>query len=248
MDNSSVREIVLDEIDADVIPKIRAVNDKTEEYRILENAINVDGQRNPITVRYLTEEEKRNSRTGSIYGIIDGHHRFHIAQKFNKGTILAQVDDMPSDPVRDAMVAFRMNATSIRMSPAERGKVICDLMKATELDMNEIGEKVFGLRSAMIYRCVQKYKESIGEPTVKKPRKQGQSFEPNVCQNLMKRLSQLIDATSLSKNPFTTNNRSSIEEDLKLIKDMKTQLQLLEKQLSENHARNDATKRMPRFF
>ena len=116
-------------------------------------------------------------------------------------------------------------------------------MAATKLDMNEIGEQVFGLRTSMTYRCIQKYKESIGEPTIKKPRKQGQSFEPNVCRDLMTRLSKLIDTTSPSKALFAANGRSNIEEDLKLISDMKAQLRLLEKQLSENHARNNAPKK-----
>lgn len=249
MDNdSSVRAINLNEIDFDVIPKIRPVNDKTEEYRILENAINADGQRNPITIRLLTEAEKNKAHSGAIYGIIDGHHRFHIAQKFNRDTILAQVDDTSSDPIHDAMLAFRMNATSIRMSPAERGKVICDLMKATNCDMNEIGERVFGLRTSMIYRCIQKYKESIGEPTIKKPRKQEQRFEPVVFRDLMKRLSALTNTMSTSNNPWDISGRVHSEDDLKLIKDMKAQLQLLEKQLLENRARMDLPRSVKDMF
>ena len=225
-DESKIKNVRLSDIDAEIIPLIRPINDKSEDYRILENAINEDGQRSPITIRLLSEDEKQNAHAGAIYGIIDGHHRYHIAQKFNRETILAKVDDNPASPVRDAMLAFRMNSTSIRMSPAEKGKVICELMDATNLDMNAIGEKVFGLKSAMIYRCVQKYKESIGDPTIKKPRKDSQQYDPSV---LKENFTKLFGGTY---DNYNLSNSDQLKKRLELIKDIKTQLRLLEKHLS----------------
>lgn len=223
---SEIKNVRLSEIDADIIPMIRPLNDKSEDYRILENAINEDGQRSPITIRFLSEEEKQNAHAGAIYGIIDGHHRYHIAQKFNRETIMSKVDDTPADPVRDAMLAFRMNSTSIRMSPAEKGKVICELMNATNLDMNAVGEKVFGLKSAMIYRCVQKYKELIGEPIIKKPRKDKQEYNSNL---LKENFTKLFGGTY---GNYNLSNSDQLKKKLELIKDIKTQLRLLEKHLS----------------
>ena len=168
---------------------IRPLNDKSEDYRILENAINEDGQRSPIMIRFLSEEEKQNAHAGAIYGIIDGHHRYHIAQKFNRENIMSKVDDTPSDPVRDAMLAF--------------------------------------------YRCVQKYKDSIGEPIIKKPRKNKQEYDPNV---LKENLTKLFDGRNGSyaiHNDFAFDNSRRLEEKLNLIKDVKTQIRLLEKHLSE---------------
>ena len=227
-----VKKVRLDEIDDQAIPKIRLVDEASEDYRILENAINKDGQRNPITLRLLTDEEKSKAREGAIYGIIDGHHRFHIACKFNRETILSEVDDTPSDPIRDAMLAFRMNTTSIRMSPIEKGKVICYLMKETGADVNEIGRRVFGLKTAMIYRSIQKYKESIGESTVKKSRKSYDKFDSKICQKTLTELFGGVGEDFIVHNRFDTNDEETRKEKLKLVKSIKKQLTLLEKQLS----------------
>ena len=230
--NLGVKKVRLGEIDDQAIPKIRSVDEASEAYRILENAINKDGQRNPITVRPLTEEEKGKAREGAIYGIIDGHHRFHIACKFKWETILATVDDTTSDPIRDTMLAFRMNMTSIRMSPAEKGKVICYLMKETGADVNEIGRRVFGLKTAMIYRSIQKYKESIGESTVKKARKTDDKFDVKIFQEALTELFGGIGKNFIVHDRFATNDDETRKEKLKLIKNIKKQLTLLEKQLS----------------
>ena len=222
----------MNDIDADIIPLIRPLNDKSEDYRILENAINEDGQRSPITIRLLSDDEKQNAHEGAIYGIIDGHHRYHIAKKFNRENILAKVDDSPASPVRDAMLAFRMNSTSIRMSPAEKGKVICELMDATKLDMNAIGEKVFGLKSAMIYRCVQKYKDSIGDPTIKKPRKDNQQYDPIVLEKSLTKLFGGINSSYVIHDNFDVDDSSHLKKRLELLKEVKNQIKLLEKRLS----------------
>lgn len=226
----SVKRVRLGEIDEQVIPKIRLVDETTEDYRILENAINKDGQRNPITVRPLTDEEKGKACEGAIYGIIDGHHRFHIACKFKWETILATVDDTTSDPIRDTTLAFRMNTTAIRMSPAEKGKVICDLMRATGVDMNEIGRRVFGLKTAMIYRCVQKYEESIGK-SKKTPKKAKKNFDSEIFQESLMKLFNGIGLNFIVPEQFRVKESETRESKLKLVKEIKKQLNLLEKQL-----------------
>ena len=230
--NLAVKNILLDEIDDQVLHKIRSVDEASEAYRILENAINKDGQRNPITLRFLTEEEKSKARKGAIYGIIDGHHRFHIARKFNRKTILVEVDDTPSDPIRDTTLAFRMNTTSIRMSPVEKGKVICDLMEETKLDKKEIGKLVFGLKTAMIYRCVQKYEESIDKSTIKKSKESSKAFDSEKFRELLIELFNGIGCNFIAPENFSVKENKNREEKLKLVKDIKKQLNLLEKQLS----------------
>lgn len=163
---SKMIEIV--KIDDNVIPAIREVNRDTENYKLLENAIKKDGQRNPIIIRKLTEEEKAKVKEGVEYGIIDGHHRYQIALENHQESILAEIDEEKPSRIRDIILAFRLNGTSIRMTPIEKGKVIYDLMKiykdeGKEKKVDEIGEEVFGLKTAMAYRCYQIYRKSIGE-------------------------------------------------------------------------------------
>lgn len=160
--------IELVKIDDNVIPAIREVNRDTESYKLLENAIKKDGQRNPIIIRKLTEEEKSKVKEGVEYGIIDGHHRYQIALENNQESIHAEIDEEKPSRIRDIILAFRLNGTSIRMTPIEKGRVIYDLMKIykdeeTEKKVDEIGEEVFGLKTAMAYRCYQAYRKSIGE-------------------------------------------------------------------------------------
>ena len=160
--------IKLNEIDDNIIPGIRKVNRDKESYKLLENAIAKDGQRNPIIIRKLTEEEKIKAKKGAEYGIIDGHHRYQIAREKNQESILAEIDEEEASPIRDVILAFRLNGTSIRMTPIEKGKVIYDLMeiykdKGIEKKVDEIGEEVFGLKTAMAYRCYQAYRKFIGE-------------------------------------------------------------------------------------
>ena len=141
---------------------------KSRAYRILEHAIKQDGQLNPILIRQLTDTEKQTAKEGAVYGIIDGHHRYQIALENNQESILAEIDEEKPSRIRDIILAFRLNGTSIRMTPIEKGRVIYDLMKIykdeeTEKKVDEIGEEVFGLKTAMAYRCYQAYRKSIGE-------------------------------------------------------------------------------------
>lgn len=54
--------IPLDKIDDSVITAIRNIKKDDETYKLLESAIKKDGQRHPITVRKLTDEEKAKAK------------------------------------------------------------------------------------------------------------------------------------------------------------------------------------------
>jgi len=171
------KQIKLREIDPLAITTVRKLKDKNNAYKILKFSIEQDGQRNPIIIRLLTEDEKKAAhKDGAKYGIIDGHHRYDIAQKNNKDTILADIDVEPPSEYRDMKLALRFNNTNIRMTPLEKGEVIYKLLKANQQDptiqnnIDEIGEELFGMKTSMTYLCLKKYRESIGERTIEKPR------------------------------------------------------------------------------
>ena len=154
------RHIKLYEIDPDVIEDIRPVKEDKESYKILEEAMKQDGQFSPITIRWLTDEEKAKAKEGAICGIIDGHHRFHIAKNNNWETISANIDTQEPSTLR-----------AIRMTVEEKGKAIEQLMSMTGEKANTIGETIFGLKTAMAYRCVQAYnkkKQKLEETEQKK--------------------------------------------------------------------------------
>ena len=156
------RHIKLYEIDPDVIEDIRPVKEDKESYKILEEAMKQDGQFSPITIRWLTDEEKAKAKEGAICGIIDGHHRFHIAKNNNWETISANIDTQEPSTLRDAILAFKLK---------EKGKAIEQLMSMTGEKANTIGETIFGLKTAMAYRCVQAYnkkKQKLEETEQKK--------------------------------------------------------------------------------
>ena len=165
------RHINLYEIDPDVIEDIRPVKEDKESYKILEEAMKQDGQFSPITIRWLTDEEKAKAKEGAVYGIIDGHHRFHIAKNNNWETVSANIDTQEPSTLRDAILAFKLNNTAIRMTVEEKGKAIEQLMSMTGEKANTIGETIFGLKTAMAYRCVQAYnkkKQKLEETEQKK--------------------------------------------------------------------------------
>lgn len=177
-------EIRLEEIDAAIIKQIRPVNKESSEYRKLKTAIEKDGQRHPITVRVLSEEEK--SVEGAKYGIIDGHHRYEIAKELSRKTILADIDRVESSPRRDIILAYRLNESTIKMTTLEKGKVLYELLKNYNDESNkadakkglsELGKEIFGLGTAMSYRALQKYRESIGEEIIEKVPKSVKEFD-----------------------------------------------------------------------
>ena len=141
---SQVISIELNKIDETVIPPIREVDKESIAYKKLSYAIQENGQLHPITVRRLTEDERKD--TDAEYGIIDGHHRFAIVADKHESSILATVIDTPPEEDRkyqDTVMAYRMNESSKQMTSVEKGKVIDDLMKSTGKEPKEIGEEVF---------------------------------------------------------------------------------------------------------
>lgn len=52
------RYILIEEIDENIITKVRNINEYSDSFRILRNSIKEDRQRHPITLRLLTDDEK----------------------------------------------------------------------------------------------------------------------------------------------------------------------------------------------
>ena len=163
----AIETIKLESIDPYVISAIREVKRKSEDYNLLKAVIEKDGQRHPITIRRLTNEEKNSAKESAIYGIIDGHHRYLIAQELGKTEILAMIEEGEVSEIRDIILAFQLNNSNIRMTVIEKGKVISDLIAlyakcGVKKAANEVGKEVFGLETAMAYRCLQEYNKSLG--------------------------------------------------------------------------------------
>ena len=57
------------------------------------------------------------------------------------------------------------------MSTKEKGKVLYELAEKTKLNVTELAEEIFGIRTSMAYHCLNAYKKSIGEKVVTKPRR-----------------------------------------------------------------------------
>ena len=166
------RFISLNEIDENIISNIRDVNEHSDSFRILTNSIRADHQRHPITLRKLTEDELHRAKSGAIYGIIDGHHRFRVALKLNQTHISAiVVNSTKPDFLQDLKLALRLNESSLKMSLIEKGKVIYEIAKSTGREPICLAEELFGIKTSMAYRCLNAYKKSIGERVISKPRK-----------------------------------------------------------------------------
>jgi len=227
---SQAVSILLDKIDETVIPPIRKVDKESVAYKKLSYAIQENGQLHPITVRKLTEEERKN--TDAEYGIIDGHHRFAIVADKHESSILATVIDTPPEEDRkyqDTVMAYRMNESSKQMTSVEKGKVIDDLMKITDKEPKEIGEEVFGLKRAMSYRLLNTYRKSVGENTIEKPREMDwESFN------------QALDELPKTQDAINPDTRKS---QLKAVKTVQQQLRYLARDLARDD--NSASKSKP---
>ena len=168
--------VKMTEIDSEVISNIRKLKKKSRAYKILEYAIKQDGQLNPILIRQLTDTEKQTAKEGAMYGIIDGHHRYQIALENNQESILAEIDENPQSDYRDMELALRLNVSNISMSTIEKGEVIYNIIKVqnkdslNEVDVAEIGQKLFGIKTSMTYRCLNAYKKANNIPTIERPR------------------------------------------------------------------------------
>ena len=205
--STSVENIQISEIDPDIIKLIRPLDTNSTEYKILKAAIEKDGQRHPITLRKLTEDELQRAKTGAIYGIIDGHHRFHIAKELTEPTIIAEIDQSTVSPKMDIILAYRLNESTIKMSTLDKGKILYELLQLDSEDstndrkkLKELGKEVFGIGTAMSYRALQMYKKSIGEQTQQKPPKSVKDFDFKSFKQLFKDDSKVILKETKSNN------------------------------------------------
>ena len=168
--------IDLNKIDPTAINPIRGINEESDGFKILEHAVSRDGQQYPIVIRKLTEEEKRADGVAqeAEYGIIDGHHRYKIAQANAQDKILATVlDYAPSDErdvkLEDVKMALRMNS-AIPMTTLQKGEILYRLTETTGKKVDELAEELFGIKTSMAYRCLNAYKKHNGISTVDKSR------------------------------------------------------------------------------
>ena len=205
-ENTRILEVKLEEIDAEIIKPIRQVKTESDEYKMLKTAIKKDGQRHPITIRELAESEKSSAKDGAKYGIIDGHHRFQIAQELGQATISAEITPEAATERdrarRDVVLAYRLNESTIKMTTEEKGKVIYDLLqqeqtsdgkrKRDKQKVKELGEEIFGLGLAMSYRALQSYRKSIGEKPQTKPHKDVREFDHTAFKKLFQTQQKIV--------------------------------------------------------
>ena len=168
--------IDLNKIDPAAISPVRGMNEESDSFKILEHAISQDSQQYPIVIRRLTEEEKRIDGVAqeAEYGIIDGHHRYKIAQANVQDKILATVlDYVPSEErdikLEDVKMALRMNS-AIPMTTLQKGEILYHLIEETGKNVEDLGKELFGLAKSMAYRCLNAYKRKNNILTVTKKR------------------------------------------------------------------------------
>ena len=232
----SVQNLKLNEIDSTVIAPIRSVNTDSTGYKKLKSAIEKDGQLHPITVRRLTEDEQQRTKNHATYGIIDGQHRFQIAQNNGQDTISAEVyeceDDEQNSAYRDIAMAYRLNEASIKMTSLDKGKVIYDLLEqskgegsgktASRKEVAQIGEEVFGLKKTMSYAALRKYKENQGIETIDKPRESAFTIE---------QFQQTLQGLPQTQEDIGDSQKRA--EQLEAVKKTQQQLKQLKKLLSQ---------------
>lgn len=220
------QEIDLVEIDPEIISCIREINADSSGYTQLRTSIEKDGQKQPIIIRRLTDEEKEKTQ-GKAYGIIDGHHRFIIAQELKCRNILAIIDNGATSQLRDMILAMRFNEASIKMSSIQKGQVIYEILnlideKSSNKEIIEkIGSEIFGLKKAMAYRCVQSYKQATGIKSIEKPRKN--KFDDKKLKSLVK---------ELNTNTKNFSNEDCVTQ-LSKIKEIESQLRFFKKAIQE---------------
>ena len=225
-----LQSVELNKIDPNIIKTIRPVHEKTIGFKALEAAINSNEQRHPIIIRRLskTELESPQLKAGAIYGIIDGHHRYRIAQKNNNDTILSTIisDDVSEDvtqtKLNDVKLALQMNS-AIPMSTIQKGKIIHELENETGRPVIELGEELFGLAKSMAYRCVNAYKKYENIKTVKKTRKKHSDF--SVIDEIRKNIEQI----PLNPDTIDISNKEKCSMQIESINKLILQLRQLKK-------------------
>ena len=232
-----LQSVELDKIDPNIIKTIRPVHEKTIGFKALEAAINSNEQRHPIIIRRLskTEFESPQLKAGAIYGIIDGHHRYRIAQKNNNDTILSTIisDDVSEDvtqtKLNDVKLALQMNS-AIPMSTIQKGKIIHELENETGKTVIELGEELFGIAKSMAYRCVNAYKKYENIKTVKKSR--DKTFDYEFLNEIKNSLKQI----PVEQSEIDINNPEKCLQQIEILKNLENKLkhfrQMLQNQKS----------------
>lgn len=171
-----VQMVEMYRIDPDAISSIRPVDEESESFKVLKEVIRQDSQKYPIIIRRLTDEDRANRpvKDGAEFGIIDGQHRFRIAQENGQNAILAtiateEIPPMSTRKLEDVKIALRMN-TGIPLTVIQKGKIIYEMSDGKNIA--DIGEELFGLATAMAYRCVQAYKFANNIKTTNRKRVQ----------------------------------------------------------------------------
>ena len=227
-----VQLIPIEKISPTAIKRIRSVNENSNAFRELREAVRADGQHYPIIIRKLTEEERSQEGISSEkeYGILDGHHRYEIAAFDRKKEILASVldYDTPNDTVErkiaDTRIALIMNA-NVPMTALQKGKVLFELSESTDKNVVELGERIFGIKASMSYHYVNRYKKQKNIRTVVKRR------EHAIDAQLLNDLSDSWNQIPHELSEFDFDDASKCMSQIDKIKVLKDKLNVIEKVL-----------------
>lgn len=235
--------IDLNKIDPAAISPIRGMNEESDSFKILEHAISQDSQQYPIVIRKLTEEEKRVDGVAqeAEYGIIDGHHRYKIAQAKAQDTILATIlDYAPFDGVdiqiEDAKMALRMNS-AIPMTTLQKGEILYRLTETTGKKVDELAEELFGIKTSMAYRCLNAYKKHKGISTVDKRR--AKKFDAQMLSDI----NEAWGKVPHDEKDVDTNDAEKCAEQLRNIESLEKHLAKLRRVLMAQEGVQDILKK-----
>ena len=234
--------IDLNKIDPAAIRPIRGMNEESDSFKILEHAISQDSQQYPIVIRRLTEEEKRIDGVAqeAEYGIIDGHHRYKIAQANVQDKILATVlDYAPSDErdikLEDVKMALRMNS-AIPMTTLQKGEILYHLIEETGKNVEDLGKELFGLAKSMAYRCLNAYKRKNNILTVTKKR------EKKLNAQMIVDINEAWSKVPHNEKDVDTNDAEKCAEQLRNIESLEKHLAKLRRVLMAQEGVQDILK------
>lgn len=106
---------------------LRSVNRTTEAYQGLVDSIKRDGVLTAILVREVEDPDTKET----VYGLIDGLHRFSASQDAGKDTIPAQVTSMEDADVLEAQVLANVHKVETR--PVEYSKQLVRILAQSPL-------------------------------------------------------------------------------------------------------------------
>lgn len=234
--------IDLNKIDPTAISPIRGINEESDSFKILEHAISQDSQQYPIVIRKLTEEEKRVDGVAqeAEYGIIDGHHRYKIAQANAQDKILATVlDYVPSEErdikLEDVKMALRMNS-AIPMTTLQKGEILYRLIEETGKTVEDLGKELFGLAKSMAYRCLNAYKRKNNISTVTKKR------EKKLNAQMIVDINEAWSKVPHDEKDVDTNDAEKCAEQLRNIESLEKHLAKLRRVLMAQEGVQDILK------